>query len=200
VERKMTTKTLIIPGLLGSGDGHWQQLWLLDNPDSALVEQRSWTRPVLEEWRERLEQVLAENPGAYLVAHSLGCVLVASLAGRPSVNTIGGALLVAPCDLNQTENIHPGLIDFGPMPEAPLGFPSLVVGSLNDPYMGLDAVRRYSALWGGDFVDIGNAGHINVASGFGRWERGYALLQQLQSGVPAGCAPAATDPGRALPG
>lgn len=193
------TKTLIIPGLLGSGDGHWQQLWLLDNPDSALVEQTSWTRPVLEEWRDRLEQVLASNPGAYLIAHSLGCVLVASLAGRPSVNNIGGALLVAPCDLNQTENIHPGLIDFGPMPEAPLGFPSRVVGSLNDPYMALDAVKRYSALWRSDFVDIGKAGHINVASGFGRWERGYTLLQQLKDADQDSIAPAASDPARAFP-
>ena len=194
------TKTLIIPGLLGSGDGHWQQQWLLDNPDSELLEQRSWTRPVLEEWRETLEQLLADNPGAWLVAHSLGCVLVASLAGRPSVKNVGGALLVAPCDLNQTENIHPGLIDFGPMPEVALGFPSLVVGSLNDPYMALEAVQRYSVLWGSDFVEIGKAGHINVASGFGRWERGYALLRQLQGGAPAEIAPETANAARVLRG
>lgn len=65
------------------------------------------------------------------------------------------------------------------MPEQPLPFPSLIVGSLNDPYMSFDRLRHVSTRWGSRLVDLGHAGHINVASGFGRWQRGYDLLTVL---------------------
>ena len=39
------TATLIIPGLYGSGEGHWQRYWLRDRPDSVLVEQDDWDDP-----------------------------------------------------------------------------------------------------------------------------------------------------------
>ena len=39
--------------------------------------------------------------------------------------------------------------------------------------------------WGAELVDIGNAGHINTASGYGEWPEGERLLQRLQAGKPA---------------
>lgn len=33
--------------------------------------------------------------------------------------------------------------------------------------------------WGSDFVRVPGAGHINVASGYGHWPLGLALLQSL---------------------
>ena len=66
------------------------------------------------------------------------------------------------------------------MPDAPLPFPSLVVGSLNDPYMPLEQCRHYASLWGSDLIDLGHAGHINVARGFGRWVHGYRLASLIQ--------------------
>ncbi|KOF13337.1 lipoprotein [Ensifer adhaerens] len=172
-------KTLIIPGLFGSGAGHWQRHWLDDQPRAALVEQDDWDHPVLERWREALEQAILRHGVVDVVAHSLGCILVASLARRPLARQIRSALLVAPCDLDVTERRHPGSIEFGAMPEQPLPFPSLIVGSLNDPYMSFDRLRHISTRWGSRLVDLGHAGHINVASGFGRWSRGYDLLTVL---------------------
>ncbi len=172
-------KTLIIPGLFGSGAGHWQRHWLDDRPQAALVEQEDWDHPVLEQWRGALEQAILRHGVVDLVAHSLGCVLVASLARRPIARQVRGALLVAPCDLDATERLHPGAISFGAMPDHPLPFPSLIVGSLNDPYMPFDRLRYISTRWGSRLVDLGQAGHINVASGFGRWSRGYDLLTVL---------------------
>jgi hypothetical protein len=35
--------------------------------------------------------------------------------------------------------------------------------------------RWLAKRWGAEFVDMGEAGHINVASGFGPWPEGRAL-------------------------
>ncbi|SOC45197.1 serine hydrolase [Rhizobium subbaraonis] len=32
-------------------------------------------------------------------------------------------------------------------------------------------------------LDIGNAGHINIASGFGRWTDGYDFLDRLKASI-----------------
>ncbi len=35
-------KTLILPGLNGSGETHWQRIWARDCPGSEIVEQENW--------------------------------------------------------------------------------------------------------------------------------------------------------------
>lgn len=172
-------ETLIIPGLAGSPEGHWQHVWSEERDKARFVVQDNWDMPDIGTWKARLEQVLLDTDGAYLVAHSLGCVLAASMADSPAAGKIRGALLVAPCDLAATEVIHPRLIRFGEMPVAPLPFPSVLVGSRNDPYMSEDRSRHFAELWGARFVDMGYVGHINRASGFGRFSRGYQLFDNL---------------------
>ncbi|PWJ83871.1 hypothetical protein C7441_10730 [Pseudaminobacter salicylatoxidans] len=174
------TTTLILPGFNGSGEDHWQRHWLADHDDAVLVGQEHWGEPVLEDWLYNLESELIAHPGAILVAHSLGCILAANLAGRPAAEHVGGAVLVAPCDIDVTNVKHPGLIDFGAMPRRRLPFPSILVASRNDSYMEFDTARQYAGIWGSGLVDLGNAGHINVASGFGRWEDGYALASNFR--------------------
>lgn len=172
-------ETLIIPGLAGSPEGHWQAIWCEDRDGSRFVEQKNWDRPDLDLWRAELERALAACDGAYLVAHSLGCVLVAHMAQSPLRDRIRGALLVAPCDLDRTEALHPGLIRFGGMPKAALPFPTVLIGSRNDPYITEERARSFAAGWGSRFVDMGAVGHINRASGFGRFERGYRIFDDL---------------------
>lgn len=174
----MPTK-LIIPGLNGSGQGHWQDHWLKDDPDAIMVAQQDWSQPDLSEWTARIERALARHPGSLLIAHSLGAVVAASLAERPSRHLIAGALLVAPCDLLRAESLHPGVIDVRPMPATKLPFPSLLVASRNDPYMAFGAAKAFADTLGSDFIDLGRAGHINVDSGYGRWTSGYRLAARL---------------------
>jgi predicted alpha/beta hydrolase family esterase len=174
------TPTLILPGLNGSGEGHWQRFWLEDDAASRLVEQDDWQSPRVEVWLERLEEVLVREGPAYIVAHSLGCLLAAKCADRPSARLIKGALLVAPCDLSTTEKLHPGAIHFGRMPTRTLPFPTITVGSLNDIYMPLESLSLYCRLWKTEARNLGQAGHINIASGFGRWTGGYGLLSLLK--------------------
>jgi uncharacterized protein len=167
--------TLIVPGLDGSPEGHWQRFWLDDHDNATLVEQADWSRPDLESWLMRLEFELMANGPAVIVAHSLGAVLAASLAGRISAANVIGALLVAPCDLDRAKLLHGRRIDFPSMPRLALPFPSIVVASRTDPYMDISVANRFASLWGSALVDLGDAGHINVASGFGRWPEAYAL-------------------------
>lgn len=174
------TPTLILPGLNGSDEGHWQRFWLKDDANSLLVEQDDWTSPKVETWTKRLEQVLQQEGPAYIVAHSLGCLLAARCADGPYARLIKGALLVAPCDLSTTEKLHPGAIHFGRMPTRALPFPTITVGSLDDIYMPLESLSLYGRLWKTEIKNLGQAGHINIESGFGRWTGGYGLLSLLK--------------------
>lgn len=178
-------ETLILPGLAGSPEGHWQYLWAEERENARYVQQEDWDFPNLERWIANLEAALSASQGAYLVAHSLGCILAAHMARRPVASKIRGALLVAPCDLEATDRIHPGLIRFGAMPETPLPFPSMLVASRDDPYMRFDRAEHFAARWGSSLHDIGYAGHINLSSGFGRFNRGYRLFDQLSERVEA---------------
>jgi uncharacterized protein len=172
--------TLLIPGLNGSPDSHWQRHWARDCEGAVVVEQDDWSCPVLKDWQDRLDEALAEKEGAFLVAHSLGCLLVASYARRKEASKIRGALLVAPCSLRTTMDRHPCMIDFGVEPMDPLPFPAHVVGSFNDPYMDIAQLMDHVQHWGCELTMVGFAGHINVASGFGRWQEGYRLAERLE--------------------
>ncbi|MDL2397661.1 RBBP9/YdeN family alpha/beta hydrolase [Rhizobium mayense] len=175
--------TLILPGLNGSAEGHWQRHWARDHASAAIVGQASWSRPVLRHWLTALESELELIGEAWLVTHSLGCLLAANLANRPVARHVKGAFLVAPCDLGRTERLHPGAIDFGAMPTSTLPFPSLVVGSRDDPYMDSTEICQHAARWGSELHDLGHAGHINIASGFGHWEQGYQLFSTFAKRV-----------------
>ena len=176
-------KILIVPGLFGSGEGHWQRHWLEDVAGSRLVEQADWSRPCLDEWIERLEAELADGP-AYIVAHSMGCHVTAALGRRASAARVRGAMLVAPCDLPITRRLHPeNLAAVHASQPGKLPFPSAVVGSLNDIYMPFENLTEITAEWGSDVHILGQAGHINIESGYGRWTGGYGVFRQLQARV-----------------
>lgn len=173
------TTTLLIPGLNGSSHAHWQRYWAQDHVDAFVVEQDNWSCPILSDWQRRLDEALSENDGAIVVAHSLGCLLVGSYAVRKQAGHIRGALLVAPCSLDAARQRHPCLSAFEDTPLSRLPFPSIVVGSSNDPYMSIEDLERHADVWGSELMTIDHAGHINVASGFGRWSQGYNLVNRL---------------------
>lgn len=172
--------TLIVPGFGGSGAGHWQDWWLRNDPNAALVEQESWRHPTPLAWSGRLVEAVRANPGAWLVAHSLGASLVARVAAEHLDLHIAGALLVAPADTEGTDPAAAALRGFGPMSLAPLPFPATVVASRTDRFLGFRRARSLAAAWGAELVDYGDAGHLNVAAGFGPWPDGPRLLSALK--------------------
>jgi uncharacterized protein len=140
-ESDQAASILIVPGLGGSGPEHWQTHWERSYPRAQRVEQADWNRPVRADWLSRLTHALRDAPGAILVGHSLGCALIAHLAWRRPDLAIGGALLVAPADVDDDDRIPREVRDFAPMPLARLPFRAAVVASTNDPYMGLERAR-----------------------------------------------------------
>ena len=65
------------------------------------------------------------------------------------------------------------------MPLARLPFPSKVVFSQNDEWATPARARQFAEAWGSELIDLGNAGHINAASGYSAWPAGLALLAEL---------------------
>jgi predicted alpha/beta hydrolase family esterase len=174
---------VIVPGLGGSGPDHWQTAWEACLLRCVRVVQRDWDRPDRELWLHGLRRALeAAGPPAVLVAHSLGCALVAHAAARfPSLiaRTVRAALLVAPADVDSPAHTPPETRGFAPMPVARLPFPSTVIASSDDPYVTLDRARAFAAAWGGAFVAPGKIGHINAASNLGDWPAGRGALEAL---------------------
>jgi predicted alpha/beta hydrolase family esterase len=172
--------TLILPGIDGSGPGHWQRWWLSEDRQAHFVEQPDWENPDLETWTASLATALEEHPGAILVAHSLACALVAHLhAKRPDL-LVGGALLVAPADVDDGTRMPRKIQSFAPIPLEPLPFPSIVVGSSDDPFVSIGRAMLFAHAWGAKFVHLRESGHINTASGFGAWPDGLRLAKRIE--------------------
>jgi predicted alpha/beta hydrolase family esterase len=173
------TPILIVPGLGGSGPHHWQTYLERSFPGASRVHQDDWDRPDRSAWTGRLTTAIEAAPGAVLVAHSLGCVVVAhAVAARPDL-PVAAALLVAPADVDREHGGADFLRAFAPLPSTPLPFRSVVVASADDPYMTLARARAVADDWGAEFVAAGALGHINVEAGFGPWPDGECMLRRL---------------------
>jgi len=176
---------LILPGWQNSGPMHWQSRWEAAQGFQR-VEQHDWQRPLRGDWTARLEDVLLSlDEPAVLVAHSLGCLLVAAWAAH-SRNTqrVKAALLVAPGDAER-EHLRPVLPSWSPVHLQRLPFASVLVGSQNDPYCSAARARQFADAWGSRWVDAGERGHLNADSGLGDWPQGLRELQALRNHSPA---------------
>ncbi|TDF63669.1 RBBP9/YdeN family alpha/beta hydrolase [Cupriavidus sp. L7L] len=177
-------QVLTVPGLHGSGPGHWQSRWEQRFPDWQRVEQHDWSRPSLPLWAERVSEGVMRaqrvaSRGALLVAHSFGCLAALRQASLDPAG-IAGALLVAPADPDKF-----GVASL--LPTYRLPFPTIMVASRNDPWMPQRTAFSWGTLWGSELVDAGNLGHINSDSGLGDWDEGLALLGTLVQRIADAC-------------
>ncbi|MET0311656.1 MAG: alpha/beta hydrolase [Burkholderiaceae bacterium] len=173
------SNVLILPGWQDSGPRHWQSLWA-ERHGYRRVEQHDWVRPLRGDWLTRLEETVIESDEAtVLVAHSLGCQLVAAWAAH-SQNTrrVKGALMVAPPDTAR-EDVAGLLPGWAPELGYKLPFRSVVVASQDDPFCAFGRARQFATAWGSQFIDYGDSGHINADSGLASWPEGHVLLQDL---------------------
>ena len=175
---------LTVPGLNNSGPDHWQSLWEQRIPGTRRVEQTDWEQPRRDQWVSTVQASIPDAGGpVILIAHSLGCIAVASWAAAQSYGQsygrpVAGALLVAPPAIDRA-GAHPLLRQFAPLPSRPLPFPSILVASRNDQYATLEQSLRMARIWQSHFVDIGYRGHINAASGLGIGGERPRLLDQV---------------------
>jgi hypothetical protein len=193
-----TTRVLILPGWQDSGPGHWQSRWEAQHGFER-VQQADWMWPRRGDWMARLDEVLladtpAQRPVA-LVAHSLGCHLVARWAAHTQhPGRVAGALLVAPPDLERPD-LPPQVQTWAPVLRQPLPFAATLVFSDDDPFGAADRSQRLAADWGALAVPLQGAGHINADSGLGDWPAGLALLADLARRAGVGLPSAAGSAG-----
>lgn len=169
---------LTLPGYGNSGENHWQTLWEKEHGFKR-IEQRDWTSPTCDDWVEAIEEEVSKHDPdeVILVAHSLACVSLAYWVERYN-RYIKGALLVAPCD-TEAPTAPAGILGFEPVPAVEFPFPTILVTSLNDSYTTYKRAEAFAECWGSELITIGNAGHINPASGYGKWHWGLELLKRL---------------------
>ena len=170
--------TVLIPGLDGSGPGHWQ-VWLAAELQTAgreavLVEFPDSAAPLLQPWLAALRAVLVEldEDGFDLVAHSLGALLwMHSAASGLNYPRPARVALVAPpgpeIPVPQCEQFFPVPLNIEAMRKAANG--TVLVGSDNDPFCPRGIAASYGAPLKMATTVIPDAGHLNIDSGHGPW-------------------------------
>jgi uncharacterized protein len=192
------TTFLILPGWRDSGADHWQSRWPQLHGAQARfrkVVQDDWVWPKRGDWMMSLDEVLLADAAfgaepAILLAHSLGCHLVAAWAAHSRhTHRVKGAWLVAPPDLDGEAgpaSTVPQLHGWRGVIRQRLPFPSTVLASRTDPFSAFERSQALAQDWGATCVDLGDAGHVNEASGHGDWPQGWHALQK---DVSQWCAP-----------
>ena len=169
---------LILPGYGNSDEKHWQSLWEDSHPNFKRVNQTDWESPVCTDWVNALEKQIEQlGPNIKVVAHSLGCLLVAHWAAQTTLD-IAGALLVAVPD-PEGDNFPKKALGFSPIPIVEFNFPSTIIASANDPYSNMSFSKSCAKNWGCNLIELGDFGHINSSSGLNNWPFGLDILRDL---------------------
>ena len=177
--------TVIVPGLRGHVEDHWQTRLAAKLPDAVVVPSFGRDKRDLAGRVADLHRVI-QDAGApvTLVAHSAGVLTTLHWARQHDL-PVRGALLATPPDLARPLGPeYPTLEQLEesgwlPIPLAPLNFPSIVAASTNDALCDFERVRALARVWGSEFIDIGPVGHLDPASGYGDWSGAEALLDVL---------------------
>jgi predicted alpha/beta hydrolase family esterase len=180
--------------LAGVGDSepeHWQRRWYRAIPDALWVQHDDWERITRDRWIADLDAALqALSSRAVIVAHSLGCLLTAEWLRERPRPSVAGAFLVAPPDV-ASPHFPPTVLGFEPIdrcPPEPLQCPAMVVASTTDRYATIERSRAVAAHWGASMVEVGDCGHINLASGIGDWCEGQELMRRFIGSLKPACA------------
>jgi len=167
-------RLVTVPGLHGSEGTHWQTWLERQLPKSRRVEQDDWDAPQLDAWAQSVADTVASVRGpVILAAHSFGCLAAAhAIAQGLTGNAVAGVLFVAPAG--------PDKFRFaGAFEPRRLAVPSVMIASMTDPWMPFDQAMRLASQLGSAFVNLGDAGHINTAAGFGPWPRAKYFVDTL---------------------
>lgn len=177
---------LIVPGLRDHVAQHWQTLLAARLPKVRTVPPMGRSDLDCGKRVAAIEREAQAVEGPLLiVAHSGGVVMVAHWA-QQTRRPVLGALLATPPDFERPmpagyptlDELHAG--GWLPVPRRPLPFRSIVAASRNDPLAETGRVVRMAADWGSSaVVDLGEAGHLNPASGYGPWAAAEELILSL---------------------
>ncbi|WP_075358842.1 RBBP9/YdeN family alpha/beta hydrolase [Caballeronia sordidicola] len=168
------SRLVTVPGLHGSEGAHWQTWLERQLPKSRRVMQDDWDAPQLDTWAQAVADTVSSVRGrVILAAHSFGCLAAAhAIAEGLTGDAVAGVLFVAPAS--------PDKFRFAGTFEArKLNVPSVLIASQTDPWMPFDDALRLASQFGSALVNLGDAGHINTAAGFGPWPRAKYFVDTL---------------------
>ena len=166
--------TIFIPDLCGLKSSHWQSRWQASMPGSVCIAPASWDDPDLSDWVRALDDAVRSSRQApLLVAHGLGCLLVAHWARRGGSSGVAGAFLVG---LPSSAAFIGSAAVFHPAPTDRLAFPALVLAQAEEPAASGASARELAAAWGATFLQVGQPSPD-------AWDEGVALLSAFAAGV-----------------
>ncbi|MGX1884773.1 RBBP9/YdeN family alpha/beta hydrolase [Streptomyces sp. NPDC055287] len=174
---------VIIPGIHGSDERHWQSLWESQWGASAVrIAPASWSMPHLPDWVAAVQVAYdiasRRDSQVALVAHSLGCWAAAQWLDRARPDGVA-AFLVAPPNPRGPAFPRQAASTFLGLSARPLPCRSLMVASNDDPYCDSTTSASFAHEWQAQGHLIGSHGHINSGSGLGDWRAGRELLRML---------------------
>ena len=177
------THTVIVPGVGGSDSDHWQSWLQRELMSCSRVQQKDWNLPILKDWMKSFVTLVAKTEAPIqIVAHSFGCLTsVAALAQHPELTSkIKKLILVAPA--NPARFGANGFARNSPNDYATyfhqlkIAVPTEMIISENDPWLNFDDALALAKAWRIKPRNLGQVGHINVASGFGSFPEIYDHL------------------------
>lgn len=168
------THTVIVPGVGGSEQHHWQS-WLQRQLSScSRVEQNDWNLPVLSDWVSHLiSHVQQLEQPVQIVAHSFGCLTtLAALEQHPQlINQVKHVTLVAPANperFGEAGFARDSQTDYRAyFHQLKPSIKTQLIISENDPWLDFEEALQLAKSWQVRATNLGKVGHINVASGFG---------------------------------
>ena len=194
----MNRSFIVLHGLGGSGPEHWQS-WLYKELVNAGEKVYYPTLPEYDDphkdkWIHTLEDTFHNvySDNITVVAHSLGCILWLHFAHKndPILKKfVKRVILVAPPSPYLK---HEMIQRFFPLPvkgkETIQSYRNtLQIQSTNDPYCSVEDSQYFKDL-GIKQLLVVNKGHINIDSGFGKWQwiLDYCLDQNLEFALKEG--------------
>jgi predicted alpha/beta hydrolase family esterase len=177
---KTMTNYFIIPGLGNSGEEHWQTFFEESLSNIQRINQQDWETPKCIDWIETIDKSISayDLSTIVLIGHSLGCAAIVHWANKFG-KKIKGALLVAPSD-SESPKYTFKTIGFETIPLNKISFKTIIVASANDYWISPERATFFADSWGSKFINIGDAGHINAASGYGKWKEGLEILKKFE--------------------
>jgi uncharacterized protein len=166
--------SVIVPGVGGSEFNHWQSLLQRQLMSCSRVEQHNWNTPILNDWVARFVETVQPIQGTIqIIAHSFGCLTtLAALAQHPEIaKKVKNLVLVAPA--NPIRFGEQGFARVSPNDyqdyflNLKVDVPASLLISENDPWLKYEDALVLADAWHLRPVNMGQVGHINVASGFG---------------------------------
>ena len=175
--------TVIVPGVGGSDHDHWQSWLQRQLMSCSRVEQQDWNLPILKQWIQNFTAtILPINEPVQIVAHSYGCLTtVAAIHEHPELaKKIKKVVLVAPANPSRFGDqgfARNSANDYAMyFHQIKLRVPTDMIISENDPWLNFDDAQALAHSWNIQAINLGQVGHINVASGFGPFPEIYDFL------------------------